>query len=44
MAAKAEEALAKSRVGTHALFGPEFEFFIFKEVEYGVGERAATIS
>lgn len=39
VAAKAEEALAKSRIGSHALFGPEFEFFIFKEAEFGVGEE-----
>lgn len=39
VAAKAEAALAKSRVGTQALFGPEFEFFIFKEAEFGVGEE-----
>jgi glutamine synthetase len=30
VAAKAEAALAKSKIGTSALFGPEFEFFIFK--------------
>jgi glutamine synthetase len=36
IALKAEEALIKSKVGTSALFGPEFEFFIFKEVGYGV--------
>jgi glutamine synthetase len=38
VARKAEEALAKSKVGSHAMFGPEFEFFIFKEAEFGVME------
>ena len=36
VASKAEEALIKSKIGSSALFGPEFEFFIFKEAEYGV--------
>ena len=39
VASKAEEALVKSKVGSSALFGPEFEFFIFKEAEYGVFEE-----
>ncbi len=39
VAAKAETALAKSKIGTRALFGPEFEFFIFKEAEFGVHEE-----
>ena len=38
VASKAEEALSKSRIGTSALFGPEFEFFIFREADYGVRE------
>jgi glutamine synthetase len=38
VARKAEESLAKSKIGSHALFGPEFEFFIFKEAEFGVFE------
>jgi glutamine synthetase len=38
VAAKAEAALAGSRIGSRALFGPEFEFFIFKEAEFGVQE------
>ena len=38
VASKAEAALLKSKVGSRALFGPEFEFFIFKEAEYGVFE------
>lgn len=38
VASKAEAALVKSKVGSSALFGPEFEFFIFKEAEYGVFE------
>lgn len=39
VAAKAEAALVKSKIGTSALFGPEFEFFIFKEAEYGVHDE-----
>jgi glutamine synthetase len=39
IAEKAEAALVKSRIGTRALFGPEFEFFIFKEAEFGVHEE-----
>jgi glutamine synthetase len=39
IAQKAEAALTKSKIGTRALFGPEFEFFIFKEAEYGVFEN-----
>jgi len=39
VAAKSEAALVKSKIGTRALFGPEFEFFIFKEAEFGVGEE-----
>jgi len=31
VAAKAEAALLESKIGTSALFGPEFEFFIFRE-------------
>ena len=38
VALKAEEALTKSKIGSRALFGPEFEFFIFKEAEFGVHE------
>ncbi len=38
VAAKAEAALAESKIGTRALFGPEFEFFIFREAEFGVHE------
>lgn len=38
VAYKAETALVKSKVGSSAFFGPEFEFFIFKEAEYGVLE------
>jgi glutamine synthetase len=38
VASKAEAALVKSKVGSSAFFGPEFEFFIFKEAEYGVLE------
>jgi glutamine synthetase len=38
VALKAEEALIKSNFGSSALFGPEFEFFIFKEAEFGVRE------
>jgi len=41
IALKAEEALVKSRIGTNALFGPEFEFFIFKEVDYGVNAEGS---
>jgi glutamine synthetase len=41
IALKAEDALAKSKIGTGALFGPEFEFFIFKEVDYGVNEEGS---
>lgn len=39
VAAKAEAALLESKIGTSALFGPEFEFFIFREAEFGVGEE-----
>lgn len=39
VAAKAEAALRESKIGTSALFGPEFEFFIFREAEFGVGEE-----
>ena len=39
VASKAEAALLKSKVGSSALFGPEFEFFIFKEADYGVQEE-----
>jgi len=39
IASKAEAALLKSKVGSKAFFGPEFEFFIFKEAEYGVLEN-----
>jgi len=39
VAAKAEEALVKSKIGSRAMFGPEFEFFIFKEAEFGVQEE-----
>jgi glutamine synthetase len=39
VAAKAEAALAYSKIGTHALFGPEFEFFIFREADFGVHEE-----
>lgn len=35
---KAEEALMKSKIGTNALFGPEFEFFIFKDAGFEVTE------
>ncbi len=38
IAEKAEQSLLKLKIGDEALFGPEFEFFIFKEVEYGVTE------
>ena len=38
VAAKAEAALIKSKIGSRAFFGPEFEFFIFKEAEYGIHE------
>jgi len=41
IALKAEETLIKSKVGTRALFGPEFEFFIFKEVGFGVREEGS---
>lgn len=41
VAQKAEDALLKSKIGTSALFGPEFEFFIFKEVEYGVSAEGS---
>lgn len=41
VAVKAETALVKSKIGTRALFGPEFEFFIFKEAEFGVGEEGS---
>ncbi len=38
LAFKAEEALKKSKIGSYALFGPEFEFFIFKKARFGVLE------
>jgi glutamine synthetase len=38
VATMAEQALINSKIGSHALFGPEFEFFIFKEAEFGVLE------
>ncbi|MBN2346246.1 MAG: glutamine synthetase beta-grasp domain-containing protein [Candidatus Aminicenantes bacterium] len=38
IAFKAETALSSSKIGSRALFGPEFEFFIFKEADYGVFE------
>lgn len=38
VAEKAEKVLQKTRIGTQALFGPEFEFSIFKEVDYAVLE------
>ncbi len=41
VAAKAEAALLESKIGTSALFGPEFEFFIFREAEFGVGEEGS---
>jgi glutamine synthetase len=41
IALKAEEALIKSKIGTSAMFGPEFEFFIFKEVSYGVNSEGS---
>jgi len=41
IALKAEEALTKSKIGTSALFGPEFEFFIFREVGYGVNAEGS---
>jgi glutamine synthetase len=41
VAEKAEAALQKSTIGSHALMGPEFEFFIFREVEYGVSEEGS---
>ncbi len=39
IAEKAEQMVRKSKLGTHALFGPEFEFFIFREAEYGLSEE-----
>jgi len=36
IASKAEAALIKSKVATSALFGPEFEFFIFREAGFEV--------
>ena len=39
IAEKAEKYIEKSKIGTLALFGPEFEFFIFKEVSFGVSEE-----
>ncbi len=36
IAQKSEDFLKESEIATHALFGPEFEFFIFKEAEFGV--------
>jgi glutamine synthetase len=41
VAAKAEEALVKSKIGSKALFGPEFEFFIFRKAEFGVRDDAS---
>jgi len=38
VASKTEAALIKSKIGSRAFFGPEFEFFIFKEAEYGIHE------
>ena len=34
IAAKAENYLVESGIGDQSLWGPEFEFYIFKEVEY----------
>jgi glutamine synthetase len=41
IAVKAQEALIKSKIGTNALFGPEFEFFIFKEAGFGVSSEGS---
>ncbi len=39
IAEKAEKVLKDLKIGTHGMFGPEFEFFIFKNAEYCVKDN-----
>lgn len=41
IAEKAEKVLKDLKIGTRGMFGPEFEFFIFKDAEYYVKDNSS---